>query len=328
MILPFVSWFVTCLFLLLLPLKALAVEPAPIRLGLVKYGTVAWEADTIRYHKLDQANGITLSVTEFATNEAAKVALQAQAVDLIVTDWPWVNRQRAEGASFSFAPYSRAVGALLVAPQSKIASLADLKGKRIGIAGGPLDKSFLLLRALFRKTLGADLIELTDPIFGAPPLLNEELAQGRIDAVLTYWHYAARLEAQGAKPILTVAGIIQQLGSAGDTPMLGYAFLDDWAKAHQPSLEGFLKASQEAKQILATSDEEWQRLTPLLGTDNPKIRMLLRQGYRAGILEKWGDEERRSAALLYNILVELGGERLVGPARTLDPATFWPMAPD
>lgn len=41
-------------------LPALATEPTPIRLGLVKFGTVAWEADTIRPHRLDEANGISL----------------------------------------------------------------------------------------------------------------------------------------------------------------------------------------------------------------------------------------------------------------------------
>jgi len=318
--------FVSCLLLLCLALPALATEPAPIRLGLVKFGTVAWEADTIRQHRLDEANGIALSVTEFATNEAAKVALQAQAVDLIVTDWPWVNRQRAEGTSFSFAPYSRAVGALMIPPGSNIASLADLKGKRIGVVGGPLDKSFLLLRALSRKTLNADLTALAEPVFGAPPLLSEELARGRIDAVLTYWHYAARLEAEGAKTILTVADVIRQLGGEGDTPMLGYAFRENWARAHESALEGFLKASRDAKHILANSDEEWQRLAPLLGTEDARVRTLLKEGYRAGILEKWGESERRSAALLYNVLVELGGERLVGSARALDPGIFWPPA--
>lgn len=63
----------------------MAAELAPVRLGLVTFGTVARETDTIRQHKLDETNGIALSVTEFATNEAAKIALQAQALDLIGT---------------------------------------------------------------------------------------------------------------------------------------------------------------------------------------------------------------------------------------------------
>jgi NitT/TauT family transport system substrate-binding protein len=316
------------LLTLLVCLPASAAELAPIRLGLVKFGTVAWEADTIRHHGLDKANGISLSVTEFATNEAAKVALQAQAVDLIVTDWPWVARQRAEGMGLSFAPYSKAVGALLAKPGSGITSIKDLKGKRLGVVGGPLDKSFLLLRALARKELGAELTDIVEPVFGAPPLLSEELAQDRIDAVLTYWHYAARLEAAGAKPILGVSEIVKRLGNGTDIPMLGYAFREDWATGHQAALEGFLKASQQAKATLSASDEEWARLTPLLGTDDPEVRALLKAGYRSGVLESWGEEERRNAALLYNVLVELGGEKLVGPAKTLDPGTFWSARPD
>jgi len=64
-----------CLILLLMPLPASSAEPFPVRLGLVKFGTVAWKADTIRHHRLDETNGTRLSVMEFATNEAAKVAL-------------------------------------------------------------------------------------------------------------------------------------------------------------------------------------------------------------------------------------------------------------
>jgi NitT/TauT family transport system substrate-binding protein len=299
-----------------------------VRLGLVKFGTVAWEADVIRHHALDQANGIRLSVAEFATNEAAKIALQANGVDLIVTDWPWVARQRAEGGALSFAPYSKAVGALMVPRGSPVRGLADLRGKRIGVAGGALDKSWLLLRALARREIGVDLAGAAEPVFAAPPLLSAELAAGRIDAVLTYWHYAARLEAEGAQPILTVADIVRQLGDGTDIPMLGFAFREDWATAHSKELEGFLAASRQAKAILAESDEEWERLAPLLGTADPTVRALLKAGYRAGILDRWGDEERRNAGRLYNVLVELGGETLVGSAKTLDPGTFWPGGPD
>src|SRR5215210_1951785 len=109
-----------------------AGELRAVRVGLLKFGTVAWEIDTMRHHGLDRRRGLDVAPVEFATNEAAKVALQAGAVDLIVTDWPWVARQRAEGADFSFVPYSRAVGALMVPPASNIDSLNDLKGKRIG----------------------------------------------------------------------------------------------------------------------------------------------------------------------------------------------------
>jgi NitT/TauT family transport system substrate-binding protein len=310
------------------PVETAPVDPVPVRIGLVKFGTVAWEMDTIRQHGLDEANGVRISVVEMATNDSGKIALQAGAVDLIVSDWPWVARQRAEGADFSFAPYSKAVGALLTGPQSGIAGLADLPGKRIGVAGGPLDKSWLLLRALSRKELGFDLADRTELVFGAPPLLNQEFAQGRIDAVLTYWHYAARLEAEGAKTLLTVADIARKLGNGADIPMLGFVFRESWAAQHEAALQGFLRASRQAKALLANSDAEWVRLGPLLGTDTPSVRTALKAGYSAGILDHWGEEERRNAEALYGTLAALGGDKLVGRAKTLDPGTFWPLGAD
>jgi NitT/TauT family transport system substrate-binding protein len=307
----------------LIAVSAGAAERRPVRVGLLKFGTVAWEIDTMRHHGLDRRHGLDVAPVEFATNEAAKVALQAGAVDLIVTDWPFVARQRAEGADFSFVPYSKAVGTLLVRPGSEIGDPGALRGKRIGVAGGPLDKSWLLLRALVRREHGIDLSEAAEPVFAAPPLLAEEFARGRLDAVLTYWHHSARLEAAGAKPLLTVSEIIRQLGIEADVPMLGYAFRETWAGGNGSVLQDFVAASREAKRILSETPAEWTRLAPQIGTGDPAILSALQTGYRLGIPTTWGEAERRASADLHAILVEIGGEKLMGRAQTLG-GTFWP----
>ena len=51
-----------------------------------------------------------------------------------------------------------------------IAALADLQGKTLGVAGGPLDKSWLLLQAYAERS-GADIAKRSRVVFGAPPLL-------------------------------------------------------------------------------------------------------------------------------------------------------------
>lgn len=316
-----IAWFI---FALVTFGPAFARESPSIRIGLLKFGTVAWEIDTLHHEGLDRKHGIAVVPVEFASNEAAKIALQAGAVDMIVTDWPWIMRQRSEGAAFSFIPSSKAVGTLMVPRNSSIGNLSDLKGLRIGVAGGPLDKSWLLLRAYAQKELGIDLAEAAEPVFGAPPLLNEELARGRIDAVLTYWHYAARLEAEGGRPFLTVTDMIRHLGVDSDVPMLGYAFRDDWAQHEEAMLKSFIAASREAKLLLAGSGEAWARLAPQIGTDDPAALASLQAGFRAGIPERWGEPERKACADLYSILASVGGEKLVGSAKTLDPKTFWP----
>ena len=95
--------------------------------------------------------GLTVTVVEVATNQAGPVALLSGEADVIVSDWPWALRQRAMGEQVKFAPYSSALGAVMVAPDSPIKTLADLKGKKLGVAGGAIDKSWLLLRAYSRQ---------------------------------------------------------------------------------------------------------------------------------------------------------------------------------
>jgi NitT/TauT family transport system substrate-binding protein len=316
-----IAWFILALIVLG---PAQAQDDRGLRVGLLRFGTVAWEIDALRHHGLDRKHGITVVPIEFASNEAAKVALQAGAVDMIVTDWPWVARQRSEGADFSFVPYSRAVGALMVPTASNIGSLSDLKGKRIGVAGGPLDKSWLLLRAYAQKELGIDFAGAVEPVFGAPPLLNEELAHGRIDAVLTYWHYAARLEASGARVFLSVTDMIRCLGIDSHVPMLGYAFREEWAEREGTAVQGFIGASRDAKALLASSKEEWIRFAPLIGTHDPAVLGALQAGFRVGTPDRWSEAERQAASDLYAILVRIGGDKLVGSAKVLDVKTFWP----
>ena len=104
---------------------------------------------------------------------------------MIASDWLWVARERALGDDLLFTPFSSALGAVMAPKDSPIHALADLKGKSIGVAGGPIDKSWLMLRALALRS-GADLAKDAKPVYGAPPLIAEKFAQGEIDAALEY----------------------------------------------------------------------------------------------------------------------------------------------
>ncbi len=294
-----------------------------IRIAVLKFGTVSWELDVIKRHHLDQAEGIDLEMMQLAAPQATLVALLAGETDMAVGDWIWVARQRAVGRPFTFVPYSTATGALVVPRRSKVASIRDLTGKRVGVAGGPLDKSWLLLRALSMKEEGGDLAARVDPVFGAPPLLNAEIRQGRIDAVLNYWPYAARLTAAGLRPVLQVRDATTALGIASEIPMIGYIFDERQATERRDALLGFFRADEKAKALLMESDEEWERLRPLMGVPDQSTFEALRAGYRAGIPLRWGDAERRDAQRLFAILRDAGGSRLVGGATELPAGTFW-----
>ncbi len=308
------------------PVRRAAAAAAVVRAGVLKFGTVSWELDVIRRHGLDAKEGIALEVQEFAANDAASIAFMGDAVDLVVEDWLWVARQRADGVAMSFLPYSSAVGALLVRPDRGIGRLADLAGKRLGVAGGALDKSWLILQGLARRQAGLELATAASPVFAAPPLLSEKLLSGELDAVLTYWHFAARLETRGMTRLLGVADAMAELGVPPTTPQLGYVFKESWARAAPERIAAFARASRAAKALMKESDAEWERLRPLTRAEDDATLRALRDRYREGIVPSWGEAERQAAARLFAVLAELGGERLVGKARSLPDGTFWPLA--
>ena len=295
-----------------------------IKLGVLKFGTVNWELDVIKTNGFDKAEGLDLEVVDLANTGATTVALQAGAVDVIVTDWLWVTRQRAAGARFTFVPFSTSVGALMLPPNSTVASLADLKGKKLGISGGPVDKNWLVIRALARQRHGIELDSAAETVFGAPPLLNEEILSGRLDAVINSWNFIAELEAKGYKKLVGVEEAQKELGIQSQVPLLGYVFDEDWAATHKDDLLALVRASRKAKDLLVRSDAEWERLRPLMKTPDDATFAALRAGFRKGIPVHWGAAERADADRLFAVMAKLGGEELIGKSAELQPGTFWP----
>ena len=294
-----------------------------IRVGVLAYGTVNWELDTVKHHSLDREEGVELVVTKFSGKNASAIALQGGAVDAIVTDWIWVSRQRSSGADFTFVPHSVAVGGLMVRPDAGIKTLDDLRGRKIGIAGGPVDKSWLMLRAFANKKIGTDLKEVVEPIFAAPPLLNKIILKGDIPAALNFWHYTARLKAAGLTELVSVNELLPALGVVRQPPLIGWVFGDKWAASNLSAVKSFLRSMRAAKKILAASNPEWNRLRALTKAENEETFLALRDSYRAGIPQSFGDEDVVAAEQLFSILAKYGGRDLVGDSTTLAPGTFW-----
>ena len=307
-------------------MPARAAPTPPIRVGVLRFGTVSWELDVIRHHALDAAGRIAIEPVELAAAQAAQVALQSGQVDMIVVDWLWVARQRGAGADWTTVPFSNAVGALIAPAASPVRDVPDLAGRALGIAGSPLDKSWLILRAYATQRYGLDLDARAEKSFGPPPLLAEQMKAGRLDALLTYWPFAAKAEAAGARRILAVEDAVGALGVGAGVPYIGYTFAQRWAERNPALIEGFVAASRQARTILATSDAEWQRVRPLTGAADDAELDRLRDWYRRGIPRRWGEPERHAAAQLFALLKGTGGAELVGPIDAVPPGTFWPIA--
>jgi NitT/TauT family transport system substrate-binding protein len=312
---------IIAIFLLLM--SAVPVSAAEtLRVGLQTTGTFAWVLDVIRRHDLAQRAGLDIKVTEFASPDAAKLALNGGSVDVAISDWLWVARERALGSKLLFYPYSNAVGAVMVKADSPVKNLSDLKGRVLAVAGGPLDKSWLIVRAAALRH-GIDLKREATLQYGAPPLMFQKTEQGEADANLNFWNFCARLEASGFRSLLDVRDAERELGAVEPIAMIGYVFPEAFASSHRSAIDRFLEVAKAANDILGSSDAEWDALRPLIKAGDEATFRALRDRTRAGMPKRSIDGEFADAGKLFKTLADLGGPELVGPVRELDPGLYY-----
>lgn len=297
-------------------------EMPKIKAAVLANGTVNWELSTIISNKLDQKNGFELIISAVAGGPAGKIAFQGGEADVFVSDWLWVARQRAAGKDYIFIPYSTAVGGVVVKNDSDIITLADLKGKKIGIAGGPLDKSWLILRAYAKQEYGFDLRDESEQVFGAPPLIFKTALQGETDAAINFWHFMAKMRAKDMRTLLSVSEAATALGLDPDTPLLGYVLRGEMLKTHPDLVAGLAQASREAKHILNTDDAAWIALRPDMRVKTEAEFQELIAGFRAGIPQNALVDEAAANKML-QIMAQLGGAELVGDLSELPQGVFF-----
>jgi NitT/TauT family transport system substrate-binding protein len=293
-----------------------------IRLAVQRTGTLAWELDVIRTHGLDRKLDLAIEPVELASTEAGKIALKGGSADLMLSDWLWVARERSLGDGLVFYPSSSTLGAVMVPAQSPIHAVTDLKGRKLAVAGGPLDKSWLLLQAFARRA-GVDLKREATIVYGAPPLLSHKALQGETDATLTFWNFCADLESKGQRRAIGMDQVVRGLGAKGPVAIVGYTFDGGWAARNRSAVDRFLEAARQAKDMLAASEAEWQRLAPRIGVTDGNALELYRRRYGEGVVRRPLAEEEADARALYHVLAEIGGTELVGPARELAAGTFY-----
>jgi NitT/TauT family transport system substrate-binding protein len=298
-----------------------------IRLAVQRTGTLAWELDIIKAHGLDRKANLDIQRIELASTEAGKIALKGGSADLMLSDWLWVARERSLGDKLVFYPSSSTLGAVMVPENSPIKGIADLKGRKLAVAGGPLDKSWVLLQALALRS-GLDLRKQATLVYGAPPLLTQKALQGEQDATLTFWNFCAELESKGFRRAIAVDDVMRQLGAKAAVAIVGYTFDNSFAARNPSAIDRFLAATRQAKEILAASPAEWQRLAPRIGVDGADALEIYRRRYLEGIPRRPLADEAADAQALYRVLADIGGAELVGPAQALDPGTFYTARPN
>lgn len=305
-------------------LSGFSAAAKPIRIALQEGGTASWEAAAMRELGIDAEHGITLEIRPVADSRAGQVALQAGEVDTILSDFVWVSIQRNRGADFTLVPHSLAVGGLMVKPGGPVAGVGDLQGRTLAVAGGPVDKSYVILQAYYNARTGRVLPEDVTAQFGAPPLVNELLVTGGAQAALNFWHFNARARVAGMEELISVRQMLSELGVARQPPLLGWVFSEQVAARRTEEFRRFLDASFATKERLLSEDAVWERIRPAMNVgEDDALFAALRDGYRAGIVTSYGEADIAAATAAYALMAKYGGSELIGDNPDLAEGTFW-----
>jgi len=258
-------------------------QPLPVlTLSVLQFGTPHWELDHLKRHGLDRANGFELKVRLVADLPASRLALSSGSVDGAVSDLLWAQARYEAGTAYRYVPFSSQIGEVLVNDGSDIRTLADLRGKRIGVAGGPDGLGWQLLQQVAAGQ-GIDLAREATVQYAAPPLLSQALRRGQVDALLTFWHFSARLRGEGGvHAAFGLADLVGALGLDPDLPVLGYLFPHAWANEHDDLLQRFAKALRQTKHQLASQTEHWEEISPLMRAENDAVFAALHHSFVEG----------------------------------------------
>lgn len=283
-----------------------------LQVGMEAVGTFSWINYAIEHYGFHEELGFDFETTTYATKQAKQLAMQAGDSDLVVDDITGAALWHEQGMDTKgIYPYSLATGGVVVAADSDINSIEDLRGKTIA-ATDLGDKSLLILRSLAVAEYGFDPQEEGEVVAAAPPLMSELISRGEVDAAIPPWHFVARMEATGDfREMVSAVEMIDRLGVSTDLPILMIVARTD---VDPQLITDYLTAMNMAVERMQEDDEIFQLFLEeeLYSLPDPSAFPDVIERWRAGVPERWDQDVIESITDLLDDMVELAGSEVVG----------------
>jgi sulfonate transport system substrate-binding protein len=215
-----------------------------VRIGFQKYGKLVLLKSKGTLEKKLKARGYKVVWTEFPSGPPLLEALNVGAIDFGNTGEAPPIFAQAAGAPIQYVAYEPPAPkgeAILVAKDSKLTSVADLKGKKVALNKGS-NVHYLLVKALEKAGVKYSEVE---PVFLAPADARAAFERGAVDAWVIWDPFQAAAEAAtGARTLADGTGIVSNYqfyfsskkfleSDSGivDLVLAQLSEVDDWAKS-------------------------------------------------------------------------------------------------
>ncbi|MDE1186561.1 MAG: sulfonate ABC transporter substrate-binding protein [Pantoea sp.] len=240
----------------LLSAHSFAANPQTVTIGYQKANIFA----LLKYRgSLDDTfkkEGINVHWVEFPAGPQMLEGLNVGSIDLAATgDAPpaFAQAAKADLVYLAHSPANPKTEAIVVPNDSPIKSVADLKGKRVGLNKGS-DVNYLLVKALEEAGLSYKDIK---PVYLPPADARAAFQKGAIDAWVIWDPFLAEVEAHtGARQVRNAEGLVphytfylasrhfaETYPQAAQQVVDELSKLSDWANQHQDDAAAILSKS-------------------------------------------------------------------------------------
>ncbi|HXY99665.1 MAG TPA: aliphatic sulfonate ABC transporter substrate-binding protein [Stellaceae bacterium] len=239
--------------LALMALASVARAEDVLRIGYQKSGTLAVLKGKPELAPRLAALGVSIRWVEFPSGPPLLEAINAGSIDFGYTgDAPPIFAQAAGGrvVYVGYLPSPGASQAILVRKDAPIATVADLRGKRVAVTKGSSAHNFLV-KALAGAALAYEDVE---PAYLQPPDAAAAFRNGSVDAWAIWDPFFAQIEQSGTVRVLITAEQVAPSNAfflaardyAGAHAAIMLAAIDDidavsrWSQAHQTEVAAII----------------------------------------------------------------------------------------
>jgi len=184
------------------------------------------------------------------------------------------------------------VNMVFVRKDSPIQSLSDLRGKKLGVFGGPGSTTFAFLAVLAKNWHGIDLFKEAELVTAPAPALTELLGKGDIDAALLGTVESVQTFAQDRYRVLLDLSADYRTRAGGRAPAhVTVATNEQFANTRPDVVRDYLKAYKNALDYIDEHPEVWDEYAASIKMENPAERALLREKMGANLVKAWDAEQ-------------------------------------
>ena len=204
--------------------------------------------------------GLAADFTRFTAGPAMLAALKGEDIDIaFMTTAPAIFglSQGLDLKVFFIESDAAETQALVSTKQAAMKTLADQKGRRIGVTFGT-SAHYALLKSLQQLKLGPDSVKILDM---QPSAMIPAFIKGDIDGAWSWDPWTAKMETEGGH-------IVGSLGTM-KLPMAGvWVARGKWLAANEQAVQRFIKAMDQTTALLKTNEKAAVgAISEALGTD-------------------------------------------------------------